>query len=78
MSSRALRKAQREREEQERLQKLQQEEEEEEEDEVDEAPTQPATRSAFALLGSDDAEEDDHGGVDVPEDDGEDLSLIHI
>jgi hypothetical protein len=70
MSSRALRKAQREREEQEQLEKLQQEEEEEEEDDYVPAP---AKKSAFAMLGEeeddedDDQEPEDEGGVAVDE-----------
>jgi hypothetical protein len=70
MSSRALRKAQREREEQEQLEKLQQEEEEESEEEHVPAP---AKKSAFAMLGDEDEDEDDdqepedEGGVAVDE-----------
>ncbi|KAK0271646.1 hypothetical protein LTR35_013400 [Friedmanniomyces endolithicus] len=66
MSSRALRKAQREREEQEQLQKLQQEEEEEEdgEDCKDDAPAVSTKVSAFAMLDEvDDEAEDDDGGA---------------
>ena len=67
MSSRALRKAQREREEQERLQKL--EHEHLEEDEDDEAP-QPS-KSAFAMLGEgDDAEEGE--SVEAEQEDDQD------
>lgn len=71
MSSRALRKAQREREEQEQLQKLQQQEEEESEEEY--VPV-PAKKSAFAMLGEeednddeDDEDNQDEGGVAVDE-----------
>lgn len=71
MSSRALRKAQREREEQEQLQKLQQQEEEESEEEYVPAP---AKKSAFAMLGEeednddeDDEDNQDEGGVAVDE-----------
>ncbi|KAK5115015.1 hypothetical protein LTR85_010053 [Meristemomyces frigidus] len=72
MSSRALRKAQREREEQERLDKLQQEQEEEE-DEEDEAPPQPAKKSAFAMLGEEeDDDDDDEGGAPLGDDDIDD------
>ena len=56
MSSRALRKAQREREEQEQLQKLQAEREEEEED--DEEVAAPAQKSAFAMLGEVEGDEE--------------------
>lgn len=70
MSSRALRKAQREREEQEQLQKLQQEEEESEEEQYVPAP---AKKSAFEMLGEaegededdDDQEPEEEGGVAV-------------
>lgn len=57
MSSRALRKAQREREEQEQLRKL--EEEQESDDEEDEVPAPAAKQSVFALLGGDEGEDDD-------------------
>ncbi|KAK0347635.1 hypothetical protein LTS02_005975 [Friedmanniomyces endolithicus] len=65
MSSRALRKAQREREEQEQLQRLQQDEaEEEEKDGEDDAPAVSTKVSAFAMLDEDDEEaEDDDGGA---------------
>ncbi|TKA48433.1 hypothetical protein B0A54_00568 [Friedmanniomyces endolithicus] len=65
MSSRALRKAQREREEQEQLQRLQQDEaEEEEKDGEDDAPAVSTKASAFAMLDEDDEEaEDDDGGA---------------
>ncbi|GAB1744014.1 hypothetical protein NU219Hw_g1053t1 [Hortaea werneckii] len=68
MSSRALRKAQREREEQDRLEKLTQEaaELEEEEDDDDQAPA-PAAKSAFAMLQED--EDDDDGGAALDEED---------
>lgn len=65
MSSRALRKAQREREEQERLQKLQQEQEEDDDGDEIEAPVQPAKKSAFAMLGEE--EDDEDGGAPLPE-----------
>lgn len=70
MSSRALRKAQREREEEERLQKLQQQEDEEADDAGEEG-IQPAKKSAFAMLGEEDDDEDENGGaaVDVNQDD---------
>jgi hypothetical protein len=67
MSSRALRKAQREREEQEQLDKLQQQEEEEEED--DEPIPAPAKKSAFAMLAEEDGAEDDDESQE-PEEDG--------
>ncbi|KAK1816172.1 hypothetical protein LTR12_009421 [Friedmanniomyces endolithicus] len=65
MSSRALRKAQREREEQEQLQKLQQDESEEEgKDGEDDAPVVSTKVSVFALLEEVDEEaEDDDGGA---------------
>lgn len=68
MSSRALRKAQREREEQEQLEKLQQQEEEDEDEEEEPIPA-PAKKSAFAMLGeeNDDEEDDEDQG---PEDEG--------
>lgn len=75
MSSRALRKAQREREEQEQLRKLQQDEEEEqasdEEDEDDApAPAPAAKQSVFAMLNDDepddDEDEDENKGVPLP------------
>ncbi|KAK3110530.1 hypothetical protein LTR53_015074 [Teratosphaeriaceae sp. CCFEE 6253] len=71
MSSRALRKAQREREEQEQLEQLRQEEAEEE-DETEAVPATSAKTSAFAALGEveDEAEEDD-GGAPLDSDDGE-------
>ncbi|RMY98288.1 hypothetical protein D0862_07662 [Hortaea werneckii] len=69
MSSRALRKAQREREEQDRLEKLKQEAAElEEEEDDDEAPA-PAAKSAFAMLQEDD--DDDDGGAALDDDDGQ-------
>jgi hypothetical protein len=67
MSSRALRKAQREREEQEQLEKLQQQEEEEEED--DEPIPAPTKKSAFAMLAEEDGAEDDDESQE-PEEDG--------
>ncbi|KAK4549935.1 hypothetical protein LTR36_005236 [Oleoguttula mirabilis] len=62
MSSRALRKAQREREEQDRLQNLQQQQVEEDEDE-DDAPPQAVKKSAFAMLGEEEDDEDEDGGA---------------
>ncbi|KAK8215090.1 hypothetical protein M8818_002100 [Zalaria obscura] len=67
MSSRALRKALREKEEQEQLRKLQQEEEEEEEEsegEEEETTPAPAKQSVFALLNTEDDDEvaDDEEG----------------
>ncbi|KAI7459867.1 DUF654-domain-containing protein [Hortaea werneckii] len=67
MSSRALRKAQREREEQDRLEKLTQEAAELEEEEDDDDAPAPAARSAFAMLQEDD--DDDDGGAALDEDD---------
>lgn len=67
MSSRALRKAQREREEQETLRRLQEEAEaleEEEEEEEDEAPA-PTKQSVFAMLGGDE-EDDNESAEDEP------------
>jgi hypothetical protein len=69
MSSRALRKAQREREEQEQLEKLQQQEEEEEESEEEDAPV-PVKKSAFAMLEEVDDDDDDDDGNQEPEDEG--------
>lgn len=67
MSSRALRKAQREREEQEQLQKLQAEhDEEDEEDEV----AAPVQKSAFAMLGEVDGD-NDLNDEEEPEAEGE-------
>ena len=68
MSSRALRKAQREREAQERLEKLQQGVEE---DDVDDRSSQPVKASAFAMLGEEDDEgdEDDGGGAPLEQED---------
>ncbi|KAF1344070.1 transcriptional repressor TCF25-domain-containing protein [Delphinella strobiligena] len=57
MSSRALRKAQREREEQEQLRKL--EEEQESDDEEYDVPAPAAKQSLFAMLGGDEDENDD-------------------
>ena len=72
MSSRALRKAQREREEQERLQKLAQEEQVEEEDvEEDVVPAQPAKKSAFAMLAEDDDNENELDDAHTDHKDGE-------
>ncbi|KAI5250009.1 DUF654-domain-containing protein [Aureobasidium subglaciale] len=65
MSSRALRKAQREREEQEQLRKLEEEQEEDEESEEEAAPAAPAKQSLFAMLNEDGADEED----DTAEDD---------
>lgn len=67
MSSRALRKAQREREEQERL------EQEEQENEVENVPTKLTQKSAFAMLGEeeDEDEEGEEQGVAVGHDDAE-------
>lgn len=77
MSSRALRKAQREREEQEQLRKLQQEQEEQqisEDDDEDDAPAAPratstANQSVFAMLDNEEPDEgeDDDDGVKIPE-----------
>jgi hypothetical protein len=64
MSSRALRKAQREREEQEQLEKLQQQEEED-----DEPLPAPAKKSAFAML-AEEAEAEDDDDDQEPEEDG--------
>ncbi|KAK5138370.1 hypothetical protein LTR08_003431 [Meristemomyces frigidus] len=63
MSSRALRKAQREREEHDRLQKLEHSEEDDEEDieNDDGVQARPATKSAFAMLG--DEGEDEGAGA---------------
>lgn len=67
MSSRALRKAQREREEQEQLQKLQAEhEEEDDEDEV----AAPAQKSAFAMLGEVEGQDDEDEEEDPEAGDG--------
>ena len=66
MSSRALRKAQREREEQERVKRLEQEDIEEIEE--DGGPAQSAKMSAFAMLGDEDNEEDEEntqGGYEI-------------
>ncbi|KAI5275065.1 DUF654-domain-containing protein [Aureobasidium subglaciale] len=59
MSSRALRKAQREREEQEQLRKLEEEQEEDEESEEEAAPAAPAKQSLFAMLNEDGADHED-------------------
>jgi len=77
MSSRALRKAQREREEQEQLRKLQEEHEEQddESEEEEEAPAAaPSKQSLFAMLNQDgaDDDEDDAEEDEVQEDDSED------
>jgi hypothetical protein len=70
MSSRALRKAQREREEQEQLEKLQQQQEEEEESEEEYAPV-AAKKSAFAMLGDEENnDEDEDEDIQSPEDEG--------
>ncbi|KAI4719398.1 DUF654-domain-containing protein [Aureobasidium sp. EXF-10727] len=68
MSSRALRKAQREREEQEQLRKLQEEhEDQDDESEEEEAPAAaPSKQSLFAMLNQDGADDDEE---DVAEDD---------
>lgn len=69
MSSRALRKAQREKEEQEQLRKLQEEEPSDEEYHDDEGPVPVAKKSAFsafAMLGDEDEEEDDEPEDAVP------------
>jgi len=64
MSSRALRKAQREKEEQDRLRKLEEEQDEEEEDDDDEMTPARATKSAFAMLDmGDEGDEDDDEDV---------------
>jgi hypothetical protein len=71
MSSRALRKAQREREEQEQLRKLQEEHEEQddESEQEEEAPAAaPSKQSLFAMLNQDGADEDDNEN-DAEEDD---------
>ena len=73
MSSRALRKAQREREEQERLEKLEREADEESEGDVE--PAQPAKKGAFAFLErleSVEAEVEGDAGVAVEPEDTED------
>jgi hypothetical protein len=67
MSSRALRKAQREREEQEQLERLQQQEEEEEDD--DDPLPAPAKKSAFAMLAEEDEAEDEDESQE-PEEEG--------
>jgi hypothetical protein len=78
MSSRALRKAQREREEQEQLRKLQEEHEEQddESEEEEEAPAAaPSKQSLFAMLnqdGAEDDQEDDAEEDDIPQEDSED------
>jgi hypothetical protein len=72
MSSRALRKAQREREEQEQLRKLQEEHEEQddESEEEEEAPAAaPSKQSLFAMLNQDGADDDDDDENDAQEDD---------
>jgi len=75
MSSRALRKAQREREELEQLEKLQQQEHEDEED--DEPLPAPTKKSAFAMLAEQDEDEDEsqepdeEGGVAIDEEPSE-------
>lgn len=69
MSSRALRKAQREREEQQQLEKLQQQEEEEDEEE-DEPVAAPAKKSIFEMLGQEEQDDDDEDETQEPEDDG--------
>ncbi|EME84985.1 uncharacterized protein MYCFIDRAFT_214915 [Pseudocercospora fijiensis CIRAD86] len=74
MSSRALRKAQREKEEQERLKQLEQKAHalEEEEDEEDEREAVKSKKSAFAMLReeedeAEEDEEDDEAGAPIPE-----------
>lgn len=78
MSSRALRKAQREKEEQDRLKKLEQEAralgEEEEEDEDDIAPAPTTKKSAFELL--QDADDSDNTGEDQSDEDEDEPSLL--
>ncbi|CAD0108636.1 unnamed protein product [Aureobasidium uvarum] len=71
MSSRALRKAQREREEQEQLRKLQEEHDEQhEESEEEEAPAAaPSKQSLFAMLNQDGADDDDED--DAKDDDSQ-------
>jgi hypothetical protein len=72
MSSRALRKAQREKEEQERLQQLEREAkalEDEEEDEEDE-PSPPPKKSAFAMLQDEEEQAEDEDEDDEQEVDG--------
>ncbi|KAF1986606.1 DUF654-domain-containing protein [Aulographum hederae CBS 113979] len=69
MSSRALRKVQREREEQKRLQKAQEEQQDEEEESDDEASSAPAVhKGLFAMLNEDDEEdeEDDDEPQETP------------
>jgi hypothetical protein len=72
MSSRALRKAQREREEQEQLDKLQQQQEEEEEESEEEYVPVTTKKSAFAMLGDEDNDdnEDEDDDNQSPEDEG--------
>jgi len=77
MSSRALRKAQREREEQEQLRRLQEEhEEQDDESEQDEETpaAAPSKQSLFAMLNQDSAEDDVDGAEegDIPQEDSED------
>lgn len=79
MSSRALRKAQREREEQEQLRKLQEEHEEQddESEQEQEAPAAaPSKQSLFAMLNQDGAEDDqdDAEEDDIPQEELEDES----
>ncbi|TKA21859.1 hypothetical protein B0A50_08731 [Salinomyces thailandicus] len=73
MSSRALRKAQREREEQERLAELERKaadlQEEDEGPDEEETPSMPPAKSAFAMLGEED-EEDEEDRDDNNDDDG--------
>ncbi|KAK5746441.1 hypothetical protein LTR17_000821 [Elasticomyces elasticus] len=72
MSSRALRKAQREREEQDQLQKLQQEAEDlEQEHEEQDVPVVSAKASAFAMLEAEEGEENDDGNTQSENDDTE-------
>lgn len=68
MSSRALRKAQREREEQERLQNLQQEENDDGVEDEDEVPAAVVNKSAFAMLEEEASDADEDQGVPVGED----------
>jgi hypothetical protein len=77
MSSRALRKAQREREEQEQLRKLQEEHEEQndESEQEQEAPAAtPSKQSLFAMLNQDGAEDDQDNAEedDIPQEESED------
>ncbi|KAK4930373.1 hypothetical protein LTR49_003114 [Elasticomyces elasticus] len=79
MSSRALRKAQREREEQDQLQKLQQEAEDlEQEHEEQDVPVVSAKASAFAMLEAEEGEENDDGNTQSENDDTEAHTSVAI